>query len=180
MRKDFVKYINSDDLLLKDFNNKCESAFTYFYQTYFRYFHVYATKLYQNTEIDPKDVVQDIFLYVWERKSLQFNSIASIRAYLFLMIKSRHKNYIDSIQSKQRYINIQQIDCNHTAEVDNSRLDELIAHLKEPNSTIIRMYLDGWSLEDIALKLNYSIRTIYNKKNTIVSFLKSVFSDEIK
>lgn len=181
MDKYFEKYRTNGRLLLKDFNNRNSYAFSFLYSKYYSEFHLYASTLYVGTTIEPKDAVQDAFLHVWENSTITFNEIINIKAYIIIMIKNRYKNHLQHLSCERRYNDkIETVD--NTFETDileniiYTRVEEILSLLPVDSAEILRLYIKGWKPEDISIKLDKPIQTIYNKKSEAISLLRSKVS----
>jgi len=84
----------------KDFLNFPEDEFSEIYSTYYPKLKRFA-KEYILYEEDAENIVQDIFMYLWENADL-LNTVLNLNAYLFTLIK--HK-CIDFLRGQIRWIN---------------------------------------------------------------------------
>lgn len=171
--------LNEDDLLLKNFNGRDSYAFGMIYSNYFNEFHLYASSLYANTSVNPSDAVQDAFMYIWQNKNLTFEEILKLKAFVIIAIKNRYKNHLDHLQHEKKYHN--ELKLNIEFEIDimettiYTYVEEGLGLLPEECAKVFKLYLEGWKPEEISLKLDKSIQTVYNTKQRAISILKQRF-----
>lgn len=167
----------SQKVLVKAFNFRDKSSYSFIFTLYYDHLYRFSAKLYRNTEVHPSDLIQDIFLSVWENKKSDFCSLAHIKNYLFLSVRN---HYIKYIEHKKK------IDCYSQSLVQNddylvsemveieviSKLALMIDTLPEECAKVLRLYMEGYEIKDIAQRLNKSQSTIYNQKTEAISILK--------
>lgn len=171
---------DGSDFLLLRFNQRDTSAFTSVYRKFFTEFHLYANCLYSHTSVSAEDAVQDAFCYLWERHDVVFESFSKMKAFLFVVIKNQYKKYLTHVGVEQKYRAATEIDEHFAEDLIESEMGalllEYIEQLPESGGKIMKLYLSGFSNEDIAEKLQLSIRTVYNIKSRTVILLRRYFS----
>lgn len=176
----------NDDVvfLLSRFNRRDSSAFASVYSKFFTELHVYAHRLYCNTSVSPEDAVQDVFCNLWERRNITFDSLLKIKAFLFVAIKNGYKNYVSHLDVEQKYRDVVGLDAGFSDDVEESELGasllEYVARMPDPGGKVMRLYLTGYEPEEIADRLQMSIRTVYNTKSRAIGMLKKFFALNIK
>lgn len=181
MEKIWKKYDDNKVLLLKEFNSRNPSAFSYVYNKYYTEFHLYAASLYVNTVIEPKDAVQDVFMHILKNETVVFKELINIKAYVIIMLKNRFRNHLQHMECERRY-NEKLSEVDDTFEIDvleNSlytMAEQMLSLLPSDSAEILRLYIDGWKPEEIAQKLSKPIQTIYNKKSESIAFLRNKVS----
>lgn len=173
-----------DEILLKKFNNRDESAFVKIYIMFYREFMLYATTLYHNTRVSPEDAVHDIFTYIWQTERISFESITKIKAFVLVAIKNRYKNHLDHLRCESDYINTkeQRERCENNFEIDIFKgelytiLEEALNFLPHECAEVVKLYMKGYDPDEIAEKLNKKIRTVYNQKNKAIDILRKKLS----
>lgn len=184
MNSSWKKYQKDKFLLLKDFNNRNSDAFSYIYNNNYNEFHLYAASLYTGTTVEPKDAVQDVFLYILNNSSVTFKELINIKAYVIIMLKNRYKNYLQHMDCERRY-NEKLTDVDSTFEIDvlenklYTMIDQMLSILPKDNAEIIKLYIEGWKPEEIAEKLQKPIQTVYNKKSESISILRRKVSKDM-
>lgn len=167
---------DTKEQLLASFNKRDERAFGIVFRMLYKELYLYASRLFNPLNIPPEDIIQDIFIDIWSRKSVQFTSISYIKTFCFIALKNAYKNKIKHLNQQQRY----ELECKADYEFsENLKLVELYNSLHEslkllPDdyATIIRMYLEGWKPEEIAKKLELALQTVYNKRREAVILLR--------
>lgn len=165
-----------ESTLLKAFNDRKNNAFSQVYSLYYKEFHYYVNYLYRDSNIDSGDIIQDIFLHLWQKKSIVFEELIKIKIFIFIAIKNGYKNHINHLKYKKKYrddvelemgLNYDLIEC----EV-YSIVDDALKMLPKECAKVFKLYLEGWKPNDIAKELNKDIQTVYNKKQEAISILK--------
>lgn len=166
-----------DNLLLNKFNNRDSVAFGAIYNMFYDDLFFYTSRIYRGTEISAYDIIQDIFINLWEMKHQTFSGLNNIKAYLFVCIKNNFKDYLKHQKSKDKYkLNATINDDLFVAEIIEmevfSFLNDAVEALPSECCKVIRSYLDGYETKEIAKKLNKTESTIYNQKKTAIDLLR--------
>jgi RNA polymerase sigma-70 factor (ECF subfamily) len=155
-------------------------------------FEVYATKLYGfvlkflKSESDAEDVVQTVFVKVWERRST-LQKEASFKSYLFTIAYNDVLKIFRSRSYQQAYHRelITQSDVhdhlNDRVDFQSvlTRVDELVEQLPERRKTIfIKSRKEGLSAKEIALELNISSSVVDNNISEALKFLRKHLKNE--
>jgi RNA polymerase sigma-70 factor (ECF subfamily) len=131
-----------------------------------------------------KDLVQDIYLYIWENTE-KINIHTSIKAYFYQSLKNRCLNYLKNLKMKDEknviYVEALLNSKDDTVFFDPDILDQIKKSMDELPSQmakIIKMkYLDGMKQVEIADKMNISINTVKTQlKRAKVKLRDSLFS----
>ena len=75
-----------DELLIEQLNQKQVGAFKILFDRFYRYLVLYAMKWVERQEI-AEDVVQDLFVQVWERDTI-YSSYYGFKNFLYNSVKS--------------------------------------------------------------------------------------------
>lgn len=115
-----------------------------------------------------QEIVQDLFIALWKRRETL--DIKDVRSYLFISIKNRILNYIESQLAKdvrRREYLYQRADSEETTEraiVFNDLMDIIdraVNLLPEKSSKVFKLsFFEGRSVPEIAETLNVSEKTI--------------------
>lgn len=175
-----VKFCNpkyDDETLLLKFNSRECLAFGQVYEQCFHEMMHFTAKLYKGTTIDAADVVQDVFISVWQADRLTFENIRHIKAYAYASIRNKFKNHLSKQQSVERYnAAIASDDDQYVTEIIESEIysfmQQSLKILPQDCADIIRFHLEGWNIKEISEKLNISERTVFNKKREAIDILK--------
>lgn len=172
---------NDDDLvlLLARFNQRDTSAFAKIYTKFFTELHVYAIRFYCNTSDSAEDAVQEAFCYLWERQDVVFDSLAKIKAFLFVAIKNRFKNRLSHLGVEQKYKDVVERESGFLEDIKECELAtsmlEYVERMPDPEGKVMKLYLTGYEAEEIADNMQLSIRTVYNAKSRAIGMLKRLF-----
>ncbi len=170
-------------ILLKNFNRRIEKDFGKVYSLFYNDLFYFTTKLYQHTEVEPRDAIHDVFLNLWQSTSLKFERLTDIKAYLFVSLRNHFKSYIRHNQYIEKYKVDQLLDkdsfeVNIIESETLSTFHYVLGLLPEESAEILKLFLNGWKVEEIAQKLGKNKQTIYNKKSEAITYLKSKLSKD--
>lgn len=134
---------------------------------YHRALSLYAQKFTGNEEA-ALDIVQDIFLKVWENPKLQSDSVV-LKSYLFNSVRNACLNFLKHEQVKQKHASIAQLEIEFYQSGEKSLIeDETISSIHKAIDSLPEHYkeiielsrFDGLKNKEIAEKLNISVRTV--------------------
>lgn len=161
--------------LLNLFNKKDRFAVGEVYLRYHKELIIYASSLYRGTEVSAEDVVHDVFVNICNLKS-DFTALESIKAYAYVSIKNKFKNYISHNKHVEMYVEKVQKDEDYDIDVIESELYSLayeaLEVLPKQHAEVLKLYIDGWKLPDIAVELNKTENHIYKIKHDAIQILK--------
>lgn len=166
-----------DDLLLKMFNCRDHSAFGAIYLHLYDELHYFARKLFQGVTITTEDVIQDIFINIWENKSLRFDTIDGIKAYLYVAIRNKRIKFINHTKCVNKHIQSikEQEDELILSVAENevmSFLSRSMTLIPEECAKVFKLCLEGWEMKEIAAKLEKSESTVYKQRNEAIRILR--------
>lgn len=170
--------VNKGDIeLLNLFNNRDVTAFSQIYTLYYDDLYYFARSLYGHTEISADDVVQDVFLSLWEAKKNRFVTLLNIKAFLVISIKNRFKNYLDHRKSMDKHSKALLLEDDYLiTQIVETEFTSLLRSatelLPEECSRVFTEYLNGFDVKEIAERLNKSEFTVYKQKTQAISILK--------
>ena len=170
-------------ILLKNFNRRIEKDFGKVYSLFYNDLFYFAAKLYQHTEVEPRDAIHDIFLNLWQSASLKFEHLTDIKAYLFVSLRNHFKSYVRHHQYIKEYeasllLDKDQFEVDIIESETLSTLHHILELLPEESAEILKLFLNGWKAEEIAQKLGKNKQTIYNKKSEAIAYLKNKLSKD--
>lgn len=143
---------------------------------------------------EAKNIVQDMFLYLWERRDT-LEAISNLNAFLFTLIKNkcidyyRHFNRFDSkkesldkLQERELHLKmaaLQQFDVNmFTLHDIEELLDQAIKKLPAKcQQVFVLSRMEGLKYEEIAQQLDISVNTVRNHISTALRKLKEELKD---
>ena len=170
-----------------------QKCFSQIYSTYFIKMTRFS-QAYVIAEEDAENIVQDIFLYLWEHPEV-FKTIDNMDAFLFTLVKNRCLNFLKHnlyINEKKRTLetaeeqemqmnlySLQQFDESFLtiSEVENL-IDEVIGKLPERCREIfILSRMEGSKYKEIDERLNISVNTVENQMSIALRKLKIELKD---
>jgi len=180
-----VQKISEKDeaVLLANFNARIEEDFGKVYSLFYNDLFYFAVKLYQHTEVEPRDAIHDVFLSLWQSKKLRFERLIDIKAYLFVALRNNFKSFVKHHRYVEKYQASQLLD-KDAFEANVIESETLFAFhcilelLPAESAEILKLFLAGWKIEEIAQKLGKTKQTIYNKKSEAIAYLKSKLSKD--
>ncbi len=173
----------TDDELLILLQKGNERAFTVIYERYHKLLYVLAYKYLKDNDI-AKDAVQQIFLKLWESRSL-FSIHINLRNYLYTMLKNHLLNEIrNNYTALEKNYELAQ----ETIEYENEILSKLeekemteqlyraIDGLPEQKKAVCLYKLkDSLSNQEIAEKMQISIPTVKTHYSQAIKLLREHF-----
>lgn len=170
-----------------------QERFSQLYSVYFMKM-LRFSQAYVGTEEDAKNIVQDVFLYLWEHIDL-LDTVNNTDAFLFTLIKNRCLNFIKHrlyIESRKRTLEeaeeeelqmnlyaLQQFDENLSSVEDMERLlqqvmDSLPARCRQ---IFMLSRMDGLKYKEIAAQLNLSVNTVENQMSIALKKIRIELKD---
>lgn len=154
-----------------------KEVFEKLFNDYYGILVCYALKYVKRDDV-AEDLVQDLFLSLWE-KHLTFNSIPAFRSFLYTSIKNSALDYLkhEAVESQYVQDSLDKKIPLHDSSVQKEEVYRLlfsqIDKLPERCREIFLLHLDGLSNEQIATKLSLSIETVKTQKKRAMKALKS-------
>ncbi|TGV04874.1 RNA polymerase sigma factor [Flavivirga rizhaonensis] len=158
------------NLVLKEISKKNEKVFKIFFDKHYKDLVVYANT-YLFDKDSSEDVVQDIFIYIWENAG-KLKIESSLKGYLYAMVRNKCLNFLKSIKITDSYelleFNINLI----TEHVFNSTSKEekkivyhqilkIVDTLPEKMQQVVRLkFMHNYKYSEIATELNISVNTV--------------------
>ena len=173
--------------LLELLKNGSHSAFGELYARYYEPLNYYCTQ-YLNDEIGAEDVVQDIFLQLWEtRDTLQVTS--SFSGYLYASAKNRILNMYRQFDVHSRfaqYILVHETESTNETEdaiIENDYttfLNRLIEQLPPMQKEVFRLSrIEGLTSKEIAEALNISDETVRKHSSLAMKKIKNQLINQL-
>lgn len=170
-----------------------QRCFSQIYSTYFTKM-IRFSQAYVIAEEDAENIVQDIFLYLWEHPEV-FKTIDNMDAFLFTLVKNRclnflkHSLYVNEKKSSMQTVEEQEMQMNlyslqqfdesflTISDVENL-INEVIDKLPERCKEIfILSRMEGLKYKEIAERLNISVNTVENQMSIALRKLKIELKD---
>ncbi len=167
-----------------DYKNSFEDIYVAFYSRMKRFAQSYLIY-----EEEAENIVQDIFIDIWEKK-IDFSAISNVSGYLFLLLKNRcidniRRNKVEAkalteiqkeneISFKLKLDSLQALDDKFLTDPDIDKLiDQAINKLPEKCRQIFVMNrFEGKKQRDIAAELDISINTVESQMSIAYKKLK--------
>ena len=167
--------------MIEKFNKREKSAFSHVYLEIFNPLNYFAERLFQNTEVDSKDIVQDIFISMWAN-SHTFQTLDHIKSYLYQSIKNKHKDYLkhNAIHDNfaQSISKLEEFQFSQIIETEVYSILNLAQSVLTPScAEVLRLYIEGYDIKDISTKLGKSEFTIYAQKKQGINVLKKYITN---
>lgn len=172
-----MEIIPKEESLISRFNHRDSCAWEEVYETFYTDMVFYARKLYYETPIEARDVVQDVFLKMWSLKKVKFETIQNVKAYLYVSVKNSFLDYIEHNKSIVKYKDaVISTSVNFTQEVIRTEigsiLESAVKLLPKEIAEVFQMIAEGYEVKEIAEKLNKPQSTIYLQRQTAIDILK--------
>lgn len=172
-------------------NNK--SDFSRVYSIYFPKLVRFAREFVLSTE-DAENIIQDIFIYLWEHQEL-LDTLTNLNAFLFTLVKNkcidqlRHRKLLErkreefkTVLDKEIQLKLyalQQFDENALSNEDieiilNNAINSLPEKCRE---VFILSRMEGLKNREIAERLNISAKTVENQMTTAIRKLRVELKD---
>ena len=168
-----------DVILIARLKSYDAAAFDELYQKYFKLLCAGAYLLIKN-EGDAKDLVQNLFLDIWEKKLFE-HFHQDVKGYLFLSVKNRCLNYIKSRKVKDRRTATFKIisQMQHTVSEDeldmtdcSEKLQHLLSDMKgQKKAALTMVYFNGKKYKEAADEMGIGINSL---KTHLKSALKTL------
>lgn len=163
-----------------------------FFDQVFEFFHpqmqYFAERLIDNRE-EAEDIVIQVFQKFWNIKE-NFNSIANIRAFLYITTRNNCLNYLRYRQSQQEGRKEYESVLLTAPEVKNAerkvietdlmqsiyrKVQEMPERMRE---IFLLTYFEGLKAPEIAERLKISVSTVTTQRSRAVQLLKKAFTEE--
>lgn len=170
----------SDIELLNDFSSGKENAFKHIHALFFGRLFAFSMSLI-DTRQESEEIVSDSLFKLFQ-KNKDFDSLANIKAFLYVATRN---SCLDHLRSRQRKLSLKyeltELVASDAyleiAQIEGEMLQAIYTAVKAlPNrcKTIMEMlYVEGLAAETISNKLHISIQTVYSQKRRAVSLLKA-------
>lgn len=162
-------------------------AFSVFFNTYKRRVYYFSLKYLGNPD-ESEELVQSVFVSIWEHRRL-IDKNKSLRNYLYRSVVNAIYNTLKKRATRRAYM-IKELTKPETTSDPydqiffndlRERLDDLIGSLPPQQQKIFNYRRqEGLSFEEIARKLNISVRTVENQMHRATRLLKNLFRSEVR
>lgn len=171
-------------ILLRKFNNRDEYAFGEVYSMFYHDIVLYASMLYRTEVVHPADVVQDIFVKLWQSPNIHFDALYKVKSYVYIAVKNDFRDFISHNKHIEKYRAMISLEENFQIDIIENETYSMIERslnvLPEECFKIMKMFLDGWKPGEIAEQLGCSQQTVYNHKYEAIQILRKKFNNNNK
>lgn len=170
-------YTNSSNLisLLDQFNNREKDAFGAIYSLIYKELYYFTHSLYKGSTTDATDIIQDVFVDIWEDKKRKFETITGLRSFIYVVIKNKfikHYRHMKVVNRVSDYI-IKDMSKGYAIEAEiYSLIPEALGLLPEECAKSFKLFLEGYDIKEIAKILGKQPSTIYNQRKEAISILR--------
>tara|TARA_B110000967_G_scaffold172174_1_gene183067 strand:- start:13073 stop:13627 length:555 start_codon:yes stop_codon:yes gene_type:complete len=176
------------NLIIEEIRKGNRKVFQIFFNKNYKNFVSFGNKYLFNQQAS-EDIVQDLFIYIWENAST-IHITSSLNNYMHTSIKNRCLNYLKSIKITDDYkvldFNISLI-TEHVFDSTSQEDKEIVYHqilkivdtLPEKMQQIVRLkFLHAYKYKEIAEELDISINTVKTQlkraKSKIIEMIISI------
>lgn len=174
------KKLQNDDILISKFNLRERDAFSGMYIRLYDEVNNFAKKLFYNKNENYEDIVQDIFVELWDTQFC-FKSILHLKNYIYTTIKNKHKDSYKHklVVDKYNRAQLENIDNFQTSVMIENEVLSILSHLGNRINPeylqILKLTLDGYKVKEISEILGKSIFTIHHKKKAAIKEIQKFF-----
>ena len=176
-----------DDLLLARMKNNSGDAFRMLYDRYSRKIFYFSLR-YLNDHTEAEELVQSVFISIWEHRNY-LDEKQSIKSYLYRSAVNYIYNYLKKKAVRERFIERELIkdevqsystyDQLFFRDLERS-INEIVEILPDQQKQIFKLSrFEGLSHEEIAGKMDLSVRTVENQIYRALKFIRNKLKDEI-
>lgn len=176
-------YSEQEMLLWNKVVNDDKKAFETLFKLFYQPLSVYAGKYIPESQIC-EDIAQDVFVSLWEdRKRLSIAT--SLRSYLVTSIRNHCLNYLRKENLNRQYrasvfdlnADVHEEDLYTFTEL-HEMLEKALARLPEGYRAVFEMHrLEGKKYDEIAEKMNLSLRTVKRYHSHSLEILRNELKD---
>ncbi|WP_052958621.1 RNA polymerase sigma-70 factor [Maribacter thermophilus] len=156
-----------------------------FYDTLYVSLCLFAKNYVQNLDL-AKDLVQEVFIKVWEDK-IEFKNEVAVKSYMYMAVKNK---CLDLLKSKQ-FRSTENMSVEDMEELNSesfylkevvieevsSRIESAINTLPNKCAQVIRLSINGLTNPEIAQHLNISVNTVKAQKKIAYKKLKPLLKN---
>lgn len=155
-------------------------AFTYFFNCYWEELYTVAYR-HMRDEDTAKDLVQEVYIQIWEKRHLINSDYLSLRPYFFRALKNKVLNYYASEKVRKEVVEQMLYRMENTVIAGDSSsvyrqlehiVEESVANLRGLMKTVYQMRTDNYSITQIAQKLGIAEQTVKNYLSEARAILK--------
>ncbi len=171
---------NDESTYISRFKNGEPEAFTFFFNCYWQELYIVAYR-HMRDEDTAKDLVQEVYIQIWEKRDLINDNYISLRPYFFRTLKNRILNYYASEKVRKEVVEQMLLRMESIVRAGDSTtvyrhlesiVEESISNLTGLMKTVYQMRADNYSISQIALQLGIAEQTVKNYLSESRAILK--------
>lgn len=163
---------------IKRINGKQRDAFHELFREFYSALVMYAMK-YVAVQEEAEDIVQDVFVNVWEKKE-EFLSYQSFRVYLYRSVRNACLNVTKHKQVEKKYAASKEMnpeipedgDYDWVKEEIYRELFKIVDELPLRCREVFLLSLDGHKNEEIAAQLHITLLTVKTQKKKALRYIR--------
>ena len=173
--------VENTDILLKDVRNNFDKIYVLYYSRMFRF----ATE-YVLFDEDAENIVQDVFLLLWEKREVLDIQI-SLVSYLFALVKNksldylRHKviadEYKQELSAKLTALELLNYSFTSDEEIEQILMTAINKLPERCRQVFLKSRIEGKKNREIANELNLTVSTVENQMTIALRKLRVELKD---
>ncbi|MEN5234099.1 RNA polymerase sigma factor [Sphingobacterium faecium] len=173
--------IKKEILYLSRFKNGDPRAFTFFFDTYWEELYILAYRHLQDEAIS-KDIVQEVFIQIWEKRHLIKEDYESLKPYFLKSIKNKILNHYATEKVRENHMEkmlyrmdkFTFLNDHTTAQYQGLEniVDLAVSRLPKTMQEVYLLRNDNYSIQQIAQKLSIAEQTVKNHLSEAKKILK--------
>lgn len=173
--------VENTDILLKDVRNNFDKIYVLYYSRMFRF-----AKEYVLFDEDAENIVQDVFLLLWEKREVLDIQI-SLVSYLFALVKNksldylRHKviadEYKQELSAKLTALELLNYSFTSDEEIEQILMTAINKLPERCRQVFLKSRIEGKKNREIANELNLTISTVENQMTIALRKLRVELKD---
>lgn len=170
-----------ETLYLSRFKNGDPRALSFFFDCYWEELYAVAYRHLRDEAI-AKDIVQEVFIQIWEKRHLIRDDYDSLKPYFFKAIKNRILNYYAKEKVRENMLEIMLYRMDKFTSLSEHNLaeyqkledivDHAISKLPKAMRAVYLLRNDDYSIQQIAQQLNIAEQTVKNHLSEAKKILK--------
>lgn len=173
--------VGNTDILLKDVRNNFDKIYVLYYSRMFRF-----AKEYVLFDEDAENIVQDVFLLLWEKREVLDIQI-SLVSYLFALVKNksldylRHKviadEYKQELSAKLTALELLNYSFTSDEEIEQILMTAINKLPERCRQVFLKSRIEGKKNREIANELNLTVSTVENQMTIALRKLRVELKD---
>ena len=173
--------VENTDILLKDVRNNFDKIYVLYYSRMFRF-----DKEYVLFDEDAENIVQDVFLLLWEKREVLDIQI-SLVSYLFALVKNksldylRHKviadEYKQELSAKLTALELLNYSFTSDEEIEQILMTAINKLPERCRQVFLKSRIEGKKNREIANELNLTVSTVENQMTIALRKLRVELKD---